>query len=36
MEMLIENGWLAQLSIKYKTLVDIFNEYFILLPISSS
>ena len=25
----IENGWLAQLSIKYKTLVDIFNEYFI-------
>lgn len=29
MEMLIENGWLAQLSIKYKTLVDIFNEYFI-------
>ncbi|MDT2597445.1 DNA methyltransferase [Enterococcus dongliensis] len=29
MEMLIENGWLKQLSTKYKTLVEIFEEYFI-------
>lgn len=29
MEMLIENGWLLQLSKKYKTLVDIFDEHFI-------
>lgn len=29
MEMLIENGWLAQLSTKYKTLVEIFEEHFI-------
>ena len=29
MEMLIENGWLNQLSTKYKTLVDIFDNHFI-------
>lgn len=29
MEMLIENGWLLQLSTKYKTLVDIFDDHFI-------
>lgn len=29
MEMLIENGWLEQLSKKYKSLVEIFEEYFI-------
>lgn len=29
MEMLIENGWLYQLSTKYKTLVDIFEAHFI-------
>lgn len=29
MEMLIENGWLEQLSKKYKSLVDIFEEHFI-------
>lgn len=29
MEMLIENGWLSQLSTKYKTLADIFDEHFI-------
>lgn len=29
MEMLIENGWLEQLSTKYKTLVDIFEAHFI-------
>lgn len=29
MEMLIENGWLAKLATKYKTLVDIFENYFI-------
>lgn len=29
MEMLIENGWLAQLSKKYKTLVEIFDKHFI-------
>lgn len=29
MEMLIENGWLVQLSKKYKSLVEIFEEYFI-------
>lgn len=29
MEMLIENGWLYQLSKKCKTLVDIFDEHFI-------
>lgn len=29
MEMLIENGWLSQLSKKYKSLVDIFEEFFI-------
>ena len=29
MEMLIENGWLEKLSQKYKSLVEIFEEYFI-------
>lgn len=29
MEMLIENGWLTQISTKYKTLVDIFENHFI-------
>lgn len=29
MEMLIENGWLEQLSKKYKSLVEIFEEHFI-------
>lgn len=29
MEMLIQNGWLAQLSTKYKTLVEIFDKHFI-------
>lgn len=29
MEMLIENGWLEQLSKKYKSLVEIFDEHFI-------
>lgn len=29
MEMLIENGWLNQLSKDYKSLVEIFEEYFI-------
>lgn len=29
MEMLIENGWLEQLSQKYKSLVEIFEDYFI-------
>ena len=29
MEMLIENGWLEQLSQKYKSLVEIFEEFFI-------
>lgn len=29
MEMLIENSWLEQLSKQYKSLVDIFEEYFI-------
>lgn len=29
MEMLIENGWLEMLSQKYKSLVEIFEEYFI-------
>lgn len=29
MEMLIENGWLEQLSKKYKSLVEIFEKYFI-------
>ncbi len=29
MEMLIDNGWLSQLSQKYKTLVDIFEKHFI-------
>ena len=29
MEMLIENGWLYQISTKYKTLVDIFENHFI-------
>lgn len=29
MEMLIENGWLLQLSTKHKTLVDIFEDHFI-------
>ena len=28
-EMLIENGWLQKLSVKYKSLVDIFEEFFI-------
>ncbi|MCW6107997.1 DNA methyltransferase [Clostridium sporogenes] len=29
MEMLIENGWLQKLSLKYKSLVDIFEEFFV-------
>lgn len=29
MEMLIENGWIEQLSKKYKSLVEIFEEHFI-------
>ena len=29
MEMLIENGWLHKLSLKYKSLVDIFEEFFV-------
>lgn len=29
MEMLIQNGWLKKISTKYKSLVDIFEEYFI-------
>ena len=29
MEMLIENGWLKQLSTRYKSLVDIFENHFI-------
>ena len=29
MELLIENGWLQKLAIKYKSLVEIFEEYFI-------
>lgn len=29
MEMLIENGWLSQLSSQYKSLVDIFENHFI-------
>ncbi|WP_199716440.1 DNA methyltransferase [Lactobacillus sp. ESL0225] len=29
MEMLIENGWLEQLSKKYKSLVELFEEHFI-------
>ena len=29
MEMLIENGWLYKLSTKYKSLVDIFEKYFV-------
>jgi Adenine-specific DNA methylase len=29
MEMLIENGWLKELAKKYKSLVEIFEEYFI-------
>ncbi|MCZ7408220.1 DNA methyltransferase [Parvimonas micra] len=29
MEMLIENSWLAELSKRYKSLVEIFEEYFI-------
>lgn len=28
-EMLIENGWLQKLSLKYKSLVDIFEEFFV-------